>query len=112
MSRRILVVEDDLDNLRIATTVLVREGYEVVTARDAVTALAALAASPPALVLLDLDLPGVSGFETAGTCRSSRSPRSRIAPTPCGLAKPAATTSSRSRVVPRRYGSAFALFCG
>ncbi len=69
MSRRILVVEDDLDNLRIATTVLVREGYEVVTARDAVTALAALAASPPALVVLDLDLPGVSGFEAAKRIR-------------------------------------------
>jgi DNA-binding response OmpR family regulator len=69
MSHRILVVEDDLDNLRIATMVLTREGYEVVTARDAVTALAALAASPPALVVLDLDLPGVSGFDAAKRIR-------------------------------------------
>ncbi|MGH7805385.1 MAG: response regulator [Candidatus Binatia bacterium] len=69
MSQRILVVEDDLDNLRITTTVLSREGYEVVSARDAVTALAAIAAVPPALVVLDLDLPGVSGFEAAQRIR-------------------------------------------
>jgi DNA-binding response OmpR family regulator len=69
MSARILVVEDDLDNLRITTTVLSREGYEVVTARDTLTALAALAASPPALVVLDLDLPGLSGFDAAKRIR-------------------------------------------
>jgi two-component system, cell cycle response regulator DivK len=63
MSRRILVVEDDLDNLRIAEKVLAREGYEVATAGDAPAAFEALAAAPPALVLLDLDLPGLSGFE-------------------------------------------------
>ena len=70
MSRRILVVEDDLDNLRIATLVLQREGYEVVTARDAVTALSTLSASPPELVVLDLDLPGVDGFDAARRIRA------------------------------------------
>lgn len=69
MNERILVVEDDLDNLRITTTVLSREGYEVVTARDTLTALSTFVALPPALVVLDLDLPGVSGFDAAKRIR-------------------------------------------
>jgi DNA-binding response OmpR family regulator len=70
MSHRILVVEDDPDNLRIAETVLTREGYEVVSAGDAGAAFEALAIAPPALVLLDLDLPGLSGFEALARIRA------------------------------------------
>ena len=70
MSHRILVVEDDPDNLRIAEMVLTRDGYEVVSAGDVSAALEALAMAPPALVLLDLDLPGVSGFEALAQIRA------------------------------------------
>src|SRR6185503_11264288 len=44
--------------------------YEIATAPDATTALASLAAEPAALVVLDLDLPDISGFTAAEQIRA------------------------------------------
>ena len=60
---RILVVDDD-DNLRwVIQTQLEQMGYAVATAADGVTALEAIEKQPPALVLTDLKMPGMSGME-------------------------------------------------
>jgi two-component system nitrogen regulation response regulator NtrX len=63
MARRILVVDDNEDIREALRTTLELEGYEVLTAPDARTALADLDANPPDAVLLDIKMPGMDGFE-------------------------------------------------
>jgi two-component system response regulator AtoC len=63
MSERILVVDDD-DSLRESLSlVLASEGYEVVSAHDGASALERLEAMPVDVVLCDLRMPGIDGFE-------------------------------------------------
>ncbi len=64
MAKRVLIVEDDLDNLRIAETVLRLAGYEVSSAADGADALARLGSFKPDLILMDLQLPRLDGWET------------------------------------------------
>lgn len=59
---RILVVDDNLANLRLARFVLERRGYQVHTAMNADEAKKAIQAAHPRLVLMDLQLPGVDGL--------------------------------------------------
>ena len=70
MSESILVVEDNEDNRTLVVKVLRREGYEVREAVSAEQALAAAAELPPDLILLDLNLVGMSGFEAAGRLKA------------------------------------------
>ncbi len=60
---RILVVDDERDITALVAYHLARAGYRVATAADGPSALKAAAAEPPDLVVLDLMLPGRSGFE-------------------------------------------------
>jgi len=60
---KILVVEDDPDLLDLTAYVLRRDRFVVVEARDGVEALRRWSADRPDLVLLDLGLPGMDGFE-------------------------------------------------
>ena len=63
MSERILIVDDD-DALRESLEmVLASEGYEVVTAIDGMSALAAIENAPPEVVLTDIRMPGIDGLE-------------------------------------------------
>ncbi len=66
---RILVVEDDATVAEVVTSYLRAAGYDVEAVADGVTALASAAARPPDLVILDLMLPGLDGFEV---CRRLR----------------------------------------
>lgn len=59
----ILVIDDNPVNIKLARAVLVRAGYVVHVAADAHAALASLEHLPPQLIITDLELPGVSGFE-------------------------------------------------
>ncbi len=69
MATRILVVDDE-ESLRMGVSRALRDaGYAVDTAPDGLAALAAVAAAPPDLILLDLMLPGVDGLEV---CREVR----------------------------------------
>ncbi|HVN84048.1 MAG TPA: response regulator [Candidatus Binatia bacterium] len=61
--KRILVVEDDADNRRIVTKVLSVEGYTVVEATDGYEAIAKTQAERPDLILMDLALPNMDGWE-------------------------------------------------
>ncbi len=60
---RILVVDDNLVNLKLATAVLELEGHEVLQANDAEEALTLLAGTVPDLILMDIALPGMDGLE-------------------------------------------------
>jgi len=61
---RILVIEDNPLNLKLVRDVLGAVGYDVVSATSGEEGLAMAAELPPALVLMDLQLPGIDGFET------------------------------------------------
>lgn len=61
--RTILVIEDDKDLLRGLTLRLKANGYRVTCAEDAVQGMSTARRSHPDLVLLDLGLPGGSGFD-------------------------------------------------
>ncbi|MEH1814862.1 MAG: hybrid sensor histidine kinase/response regulator [Nostoc sp.] len=62
-SDKILVVDDSPDNVFLIKTILEEEGYTVSTAENGISALAELKASPCDLVLLDLMMPGMDGYE-------------------------------------------------
>lgn len=63
MRTRILVVDDELSMREFISILLEREGYEVLTAADAATALSRLAASDIDLVISDVQMPGLNGLE-------------------------------------------------
>jgi len=67
---RILVVDDEEDILELVRYNLAKDGYEVALAATGEEALAAMAAYPPDLLVLDLMLPGLDGLEV---CRRVRS---------------------------------------
>jgi two-component system cell cycle response regulator DivK len=62
--RRILVVEDNPLNLKLVREVLRFAGYDVVEAQSGEEGLRAAKETPPDLVLMDLQLPGIDGTET------------------------------------------------
>ena len=69
MAKRILVVEDDPGLSKILSDNLTHDGFIVRCARDAHHAVSSLSEFMPDLVLLDLMLPDVSGFDLVGTLR-------------------------------------------
>jgi len=64
MAERILVVDDEEANRELVEAILIGDGYEIVLAANGPAALAEVAATRPDLILLDLMMPGMSGFET------------------------------------------------
>ncbi len=69
MAQRILVVDDTPQNVKLFTDLLIAQGYEVDSAVNGEQALAKIAAAAPDLVLLDVMMPGMSGYEV---CRRIR----------------------------------------
>jgi len=63
MSKLILVVEDQEDNMQILRDLLVSAGYEMVVAENGEEALAAVAKQRPDLILMDIQLPIMDGYE-------------------------------------------------
>jgi two-component system, cell cycle response regulator DivK len=63
MSRRILVVEDQEDNRRILRDLLANSGYDMIEAGDGQAALTAAARDRPDLILMDIQLPLLDGYE-------------------------------------------------
>jgi two-component system KDP operon response regulator KdpE len=69
MDTRILVIEDEPDLVQLLRLRLEKEGYEVLTARDGVEGLAVLQEGRPDLIVLDLMLPRMNGWETCWRIR-------------------------------------------
>ncbi len=70
---RILVVDDSPDNVFLIKTILEEEGYTVSTAENGISALAELETSTCDLVLLDLMMPGMDGYEVTKHIRGNKS---------------------------------------
>jgi DNA-binding response OmpR family regulator len=66
----IMAVDDDPDALDIVRTYLESKGYRVITATDGREALAKLEETRPALVLLDVMMPEIDGWEVARTIKN------------------------------------------
>ena len=74
-SGKILIVDDDKEFLEELREVLVNTGYEVVAVADGIAASKAARVTRPDVILLDLRMKGMSGFEVADRLkRSWRSP--------------------------------------
>lgn len=69
MNPKILVIEDNEQNRYLVTFLLEANGYAVVTAKDGREGIAAANAAKPALILLDIQLPGMDGYLVAQQLR-------------------------------------------
>ncbi|TFI54856.1 response regulator [Mastigocladus laminosus UU774] len=69
---QILVVDDVIDNSLLLATILESEGYQVDIASGGYTAIAKIEANPPDLVLLDLMMPELDGYEVAKWIRQNQ----------------------------------------
>jgi two-component system, cell cycle response regulator DivK len=63
VSKRILVIEDHEDNRQILRDLLTSANFEVIEAVDGEAGLAAAATHRPDLILIDIQLPGIDGYE-------------------------------------------------
>jgi len=69
---RVLVVDDEPDICSVLALALEADGFDVAKAPDARTALAELESAPPDIVILDIMMPGMDGFELLGQVRQRR----------------------------------------
>ncbi len=70
MTQKILIVDDDLDTLRLVGLLLERKGYEIIVADNGRQGLAKAASEIPDLILLDVMMPEIDGVEVLRRLRS------------------------------------------
>jgi two-component system, cell cycle response regulator DivK len=70
MAARILYVEDNAQNMRLVRKILTATGYTVLEAVNGVTGMAMAAAEQPDLILMDVNLPDISGLDATGRLKA------------------------------------------
>lgn len=78
MQERILIIDDDLDTLRLVGLMLQREGYEISAAASGAEGLSKAESEHPDVILLDVMMPDLDGFEVAR--RLKRNPLTQATP--------------------------------
>ena len=73
MPKRILLVEDNKDSRSILVTMLRRFAYDTIEAANGIESIEKALAEKPDLVIMDLDLPGVSGIDAARVIKEAPS---------------------------------------
>ena len=76
MTKRILVVEDQEDNRQIIRDLLSATDYEITEAESGEQALEAVAKQRPNLILMDIQLPGIDGYEVTRRIKADPALRS------------------------------------
>jgi len=71
MAKKILIIDDDIDLVRAIGTHLQASGYTAVAAFDGIRAISQAQREKPDLIILDIKLPGGSGFKVYQTLRNS-----------------------------------------
>ncbi|HEV2388879.1 MAG TPA: PAS domain S-box protein [Candidatus Acidoferrales bacterium] len=71
---KLLLVENDTVNRKLAAALLAKRGFEVTATRDGKATLAALEGESFDLILMDAQIPGMDGFETAAVIRQREKP--------------------------------------
>jgi CheY-like chemotaxis protein len=94
-SRQILVVDDNEDAAEMLALVLRKRGYAVVLAFDGEEALAMAQAHRPEVVLLDIGLPGIDGYEVARRLRARATSEQLMLVAVTGYGQPADRLRSR-----------------
>jgi two-component system KDP operon response regulator KdpE len=69
--KKLLLIEDDKDTVRAMAVRLKSQGYELVVASDAISAISTARKEKPDLIILDLGLPGGDGFVVMQRLRSN-----------------------------------------
>ena len=72
-AQTILIVDDEAQNRKVLETLLWPEGYRILTAANGEDALKAIAAHSPDLILLDIMMPGMDGYELAAILKADSS---------------------------------------
>lgn len=67
---KLMLVDDNVDILELLSDLLVEQGYEVVPARSGESALMRVKDEHPDLILLDIDMPGMSGIDVCSRLKS------------------------------------------
>lgn len=70
MAEKLLIVDDDLETLRLVGIMLQRQGYQIVAANNGTQALSVAKAELPDLILLDIMMPDMDGYEVARHLRA------------------------------------------
>jgi CheY-like chemotaxis protein/MinD-like ATPase involved in chromosome partitioning or flagellar assembly len=78
MPEKILVVDDDLDTVKFIEIMLSKQGYQVVSATSGLLALEVAHREHPDLIILDVMMPGMDGYEVARSLR--RHPETAVTP--------------------------------
>jgi two-component system cell cycle response regulator DivK len=68
---KILIIEDNEQNLYLETFILQKNGHEIIQARNGETGIGLAAKTLPALILLDIQLPGMDGYTVAKELRKN-----------------------------------------
>jgi signal transduction histidine kinase/DNA-binding response OmpR family regulator len=71
----VLIVDDTLPNLRLLSIMLTNHGYQVSEAMDGLSALQSVQIDPPDMILLDIRMPGMDGYEVCQRLKADESTR-------------------------------------
>ncbi|RMH74736.1 MAG: response regulator [Cyanobacteria bacterium J007] len=75
VTANIVIIDDDPNNLRLLTNLLARHGYEVRPIANGRLGLSAIAAEPPDLILLDIMMPDLDGYEICHQLKANEKTR-------------------------------------
>ena len=76
MSEKILIIDDDVDTLKLVGLMLQRQGYQISAASNGEQGLAKAFAEKPDVILLDLMMPDMDGYEVTRRLRKNQPTKS------------------------------------